>query len=164
MSVLRGERGSNNKGFTELAQRFEVMTPKIHDKLVKRMQVLVDRLQARARAAAPLGKTGNLRANITGAVYADEPTRIAGYVTILDRSGNPKKEYPKAATLEYGSSKVRRIMADLRPGAKRRILARVTKPVTIVARRYLRGSLEGMQAEAEAEMAAGLAEAVQEEQ
>jgi hypothetical protein len=163
---FRGERGTENKGFTELAARFEVIPQRAHDKMVERMQGLVDRLQARARAAAPLGKTGKLRASITGRVYSDTGSRIAGYVSIY-APDDPKKEYPKAATWEYGTSKPRKMReehfsAKLGRMSKRRLVARITKPVTIVARRYLRGTLEDMRPEIEAELAAALAESVEE--
>jgi hypothetical protein len=168
MSVqLRGERGTENKGFTELAARFEVIPKQLHAKIVERMQGLVDRMQARAREAAPLGKTGKLRASITGRVYADTSSRIAGYVSIY-APDDPKKEYPKAATWEYGTSKVRKMRAErfsekLGRMSKRRLVARITKPVIIVARRYLRGTLEDMRPEVEAEISAALAETVEED-
>src|SRR5258708_1301555 len=157
------------RGDHELALRFERFPTAAHAKLEGRMNKLVDRLQARAEAVAPQGKTGRLKSEIKGRGFADSPTRIAGYVEVY-APGDPKKEYPKAATLEYGTDKPREIaeraahgglLARLRR-SQQRLASRVSKPVHIRAFRYLRGSIEDLRPEAEAELAAGLAEAAQE--
>jgi hypothetical protein len=155
------------RGTRELAARFDVMTTKARDRILERMTGLVDQMQARARAKAPF-KTGKLRSEIIGRVYSDAVTRVAGYVSVY-ATDNPKREYPKAATWEYGTKKGRKLKeehfsARLGRMSKRRLVARVTKPVTIVARRYLRGTLEEMRPEIEAAIDAALAEAAAEEQ
>ena len=136
--------GLQFRGGAELAARFETLSGKAHDKILGRMGGLVDRLTSLARAAAP-NKTGKLRSEIVGRVYDDTKSRIAGYVSVFAPEGGAK-EYPKAATLEFGSNRVRktrvsRFSDKLGRMSKRRIVARVTKPVTIAAYRYLRGSL-----------------------
>jgi hypothetical protein len=156
MSVItRGDR--------ELGLRFEKFPTQAHAKLEEHMRKLVDALQARVEAAAPRGKTGRLKTEIKGRVFADSPSRVAGYVEVY-APGVPG-EYAKAATLEYGTDKPRRVFERTggllaRVGAgRRRIVARVSKPVHIRAFRYLRGSIEGMRPEVEAELALALAEA-----
>lgn len=154
------------RGANELALRFDKFPTVAHKKLEERMGKVVEALRARAQAAAPK-KTGKLASEITGRVFADQPDRIAGYVTVF--AGNDAKEYPKAATLEYGTDKPRRAFERANGGilarlgaSKRRVTARVSKPVHIRAFKYLRGSIESMRPEIEAELAAGLAEATKE--
>jgi hypothetical protein len=153
------------RGARELAARFETITQKAHEKIVEHMTSIIARMEAAARARAPY-KTGKLRGEIVGRVYSDAKTRIAGYVSVY-ATDDPKREYPKAATWEYGTNKPRKFMAEhfsarLGRMSKRRMVARVTKPVTIVARRYLRGTIEDMRPEIEAEIDAALAEAAAE--
>jgi hypothetical protein len=156
------------RGDKELALRFEQFPRVAHAKLAERMQNIVDGLQARARAAAP-HKTGKLQSEITGRVFSDMPDRVAGYVTVFTPDpGPPGNEYAKAATLEYGTDKPRRVMGAARFSARlgrfaqRRLVARVSKPAHISAFRYLRGPLEDMREEIDAELAAAIAEATQE--
>lgn len=151
-------------GGRELALRFDTFPARAHAKLVDRITSLTDRLKARVEAATPF-KTGKLRTEITSAVYADKPDRVAGYVEVY-APGAPG-EYPKAATLEYGSDKPRRradsggIFRRLGAGQKR-IESRLTKAVHIEAYRYLRGPFAEMTDEVYSELNAALAEAAAE--
>jgi hypothetical protein len=145
--VTRGDR--------ELSLRFEQFPAAAHEKLKERITGLVDDLRARAEAAAPV-KSGALRSEITGRVFADNPQRIAGYVGI---QGSQPGDYAKAAALEYGVNKPRKIIERL---GSRRIVERLSRDVHMRAFRYLRGSIEGMRGEVEAELSAALTEAVEE--
>ena len=140
--VVRGER--------EVIQRFDQFPEFARTKLEKKIRSLIDTLQSRVQAAAPF-KEGTLRSEIGSRVYADNPNRIAGYVGVYAQD---PREYPKAATLEYGSDAVRHRFA----AAQARLVERVTRPVHIKAFEYLRGPFAAMIPEIEA----GLAEALQE--
>jgi hypothetical protein len=151
------------RGDNELKLLFDKFPRAAHDRLAERMNLLVEQLRERAQAAAP-NRTGKLRREITGRVYADQADRIAGYVSIYAPGDN--KEYPKAATLEYGTDKPRRALeqrfsARLGRISKRRIIARVSKAVHIRAFRYLRGSLDGLRPEIESAFAEALAAATE---
>jgi hypothetical protein len=155
------------RGERELALRFEKFPAAAHKKLEARINALVERLTERAQEAAP-ELTGRLRTEIKGRVYADNPERVAGYVQVV--APGVAGEYAKAATLEFGSDKARRIaergggiFARL-TGGHRRLTARFSKPVQIRAYRYLRGPLEEIRPEVEAELAAALNEAAGEPQ
>lgn len=159
--------GVITRGDRELGLRFEKFPTQAHAKLEQRMHKLVDSLQARAEAIAPRGATGRLKTEIKGRVFADSPTRIAGYVEVY-APGVPG-EYPKAATLEYGTDKPRKIADRAHSGllarvtrSQRRIAARMSKPVHIAAFRYLRGASAEMRDEVGTELAAALAEAAKE--
>jgi hypothetical protein len=156
-------------GDRELALRFETFPTRARAKLVDRITSLTERLHERVDAA--MGRfahpTGKLQSEITSRVYADNPNRIAGYVEIYAPDGG-SNEYAKAATLEYGTDKVRRafertggLLARL-GGARRRIIERASKPVHIEAFRYLRGPFADLEDEMYAELNAALAEAAQE--
>jgi hypothetical protein len=155
--VTRGER--------ELALRFDTFPQRARQKLVDRMTGLVDTLRARVESAAPR-KTGRLRSEIQGTVYADNPNRVAGYVQVV--AGGDSNEYAKAAALEYGTDKPRRALERttslaVRLGRpRRRLLDRISKPANIDAFRYLRGPIEAMRGEVEAELSAALDEAARE--
>jgi hypothetical protein len=147
--VTRGER--------EISQRFDEFPTAAHERLRQRITRLVDELQERAQAAAP-ERTGQLKSEITGRVFADNPQRVAGYVGIQAPSSN---DYAKAAALEYGVNKPRKIVA--RAGrAQRRIIERLSKTVHMRAFRYLRDSIEAMRPEIESELAAALNETAEE--
>lgn len=150
--VTRGER--------EISQRFDTFPSRVRRKLEERITALITELNARVRAAAPF-RTGDLRSEITPQVYDDAPNRVAGYVSVYAPS--KPSEYAKAATLEYGSNKPRRIFErggiSARLGLRqKRIVARVSKPARIEAFKYLRDPLKDMQPE----IVAGLEEAVAE--
>jgi hypothetical protein len=156
--------GLITRGDRELALRFEKFPTQAHAKLEGRMHKLVDSLQAHAEALAP-NRTGRLKTEIKSRVFADSPTRIAGYVEVY-APGVPG-EYAKAATLEYGTDKPRRVLVErfsklLGRFSKRRLVARVTKPIHIRAFRYLRGASAEIRGEVETELAAALAEAAAE--
>jgi hypothetical protein len=159
MTIITGDR--------ELDLRFQRLPAAVHARLENRMSTLVDELKARAQSAAPR-RTGRLQGEIVGRVYADSPTRVAGYVQVY-APGAPN-EYPKAATLEYGSNKPRRIVERAQSGilarlrrSRQRLLARTSSPVHIRAYRYLRGSIEGMRSEIASGLADAVTEAVNEE-
>lgn len=151
-------------GDRELALRFDTFPARAREKLVDRITALTERLKARVEAATPY-KTGKLRGEITSVVYGDQPDRVAGYVEVY-APGAPG-EYPKAATLEYGSDKPRRrsdsggIFRRLGAGQKR-IESRLTNTVHIEAYRYLRGPFADMNDEVYSELNAALAEAAAE--
>ncbi len=154
--VTRGDR--------EISIRFDTFPARARQKLDDRIRALTATLQERVQAATPF-RTGLLRSEITPRVFDDSPTRIAGYVSVY--AGDRAKEYPKAATLEYGTNKPRRI-ADhggifRRLGrGQRRIESRLTKSVHIEAFRYLRGPLEEMRPEIEAALDETMTEAAAE--
>jgi hypothetical protein len=157
MTTMRGER--------ELTARFETITPKLREAIKARMQGIGKSLQARIQELAPY-KTGLLRSEITLRVFDDAKNRVAAYVGVYAPQ-NPTREYPKAATLEYGSKKARKFRAEVfsaRLGrmTKRGMVERMTRPVTIQARRYLRGGLASMEGEINAEIDAAIAEVVAE--
>jgi len=152
--ILRGER--------ELSDRFETFPTWAHDRLEARIKKIVDTLQGRVEAAAPV-RTGKLRSEVKRRVFADKPTRIAGYVDVF--AGADSREYPKAATLEYGTNKPRRIFQRAASGAYAvgrkggktfRLVDRVTRPVHIRAFRYLRSPFQAMRPEIEAQLDAAL--------
>jgi hypothetical protein len=145
--VTRGDR--------ELSLRFDRFPTVAHEKLRERITSLVDKLQARAETAAPF-KSGELRSEISGRVFSDNPQRIAGYVGI---QGQQPGDYAKAAALEYGVNKARTIVERL---GSRRIVERLSREVHMRAFRYLRGSIEGMRGEVDAELSAALTEAAEE--
>ncbi|HZP88653.1 MAG TPA: hypothetical protein VFB54_17725 [Burkholderiales bacterium] len=147
------------RGDKELALRFDAFPARARDKLEARIRTLVERLEARVETAAPR-RTGALASEITSRVYGNQPDRIAGYVSVY-APGAPRA-YGKAATLEYGSNKGRRIFARSSSG-RRRVVERVTKPVRIRAARFLRGPLEEMRPEIEAELNDALADTAAEE-
>lgn len=153
--TVRGER--------ELALRFDAFPTRAHERIRQRIQALTAELEARVQAATPV-RTGRLRGEITERVFSDDPERIAGYVSVF--SGDPR-EYPKAATLEYGTDKPRRAfekrsLLDKMMGGRRRIVARLSKPAHIQAYRYLRAPLDAMRPEIEAALDEALAEAAAE--
>lgn len=156
--VTRGER--------EISARFDTFPSRARQKLEERITALTEQLEARVEAAAP-HRTGALRSEITSRVFANQSNRVAGYVSVYapDRPG----EYPKAATLEYGSNKPRRMFERgggiaARLGLRqRRIANRVSKPARIEAFAYLRGPLDQMRPEIEAGLNEAVAEAAAEE-
>lgn len=139
------------RGDRELTLRFESFPSHLHDKLLARIGGLTEQLQARVVAATP-HLTGTLQSEETERVFGDSPERVAGYVGVYAPS-DPAKEYPKAATLEYGTNKPRRafqkragLMAALL-GPRLRIIGKLSKAVHIEPVRYLRDSLDEMQPE-----------------
>lgn len=128
-------------GALSIDTRLEEMPTRLHDKLRDRFIPLTRDLQARVQARAPY-RTGKLRRELEQRVFADRPNRVAGYVEVW-APGQPK-EYPKAATMEYGTHKARRIRERV-AGSKARILKRITRVIDIPAFQYLRGGLADMQ-------------------
>lgn len=148
------------RGAREISLRFEAFPRKVHDKLQERIGELTAQLQAMVEAAAPK-LTGLLRSEVTERTYGDAPERIAGYVQVY-APGVPG-EYAKAATLEYGTNKPRRIpdangvLHRFGKGQKA-IQSRLTKPVHTEAFRYLRGPLEEMTPQVRASLEEAIAE------
>jgi hypothetical protein len=155
--VTRGER--------EVSLRFDTFPGRARKKIEERIGALTARLESRVEAAAPF-RTGKLRGEITERDFADNPDRVAGYVSVF--AGSDSNEYAKAATLEYGTSKPRRAfqrasgIIDRLGLSKRRIVAKLSKPVRIDAFEYLRRPLEAMRPEIETELNEALAEAAAE--
>lgn len=151
--VTRGDR--------ETSLRFEKFPSKLTARLEQKIRELTELLDARVEAATPK-KTGLLRTEITPKVYTgDSGDRVAGYVSVF--AGGLAKEYPKAATLEYGSNKTRKLAARLAAPTKR-LEQRLSKRVHFEAFRYLRGPFEEMQPEIEAGLEETVAETVAEDE
>lgn len=144
--IVRGER--------ELALRFDRFPIELHKQLAERIEALTDLLEGRVETETPV-RTGRLRSEIRERVFIDQPERVAGYVSVY-APGKPT-EYPKAATLEYGTDKPRRIFARALSG-RSKVVSRMTRPVHITARRYLRDPIEDIRPEAEAAFAEVLAQ------
>ncbi len=155
------------KGARAIELRFGEFPAKAHQMIEQRITALTDVLQARIEAAAPV-KTGRLRSEIKGRIYADQANRVAGYVSVYSPEGG-SNEYAKAATLEYGTNKPRRAFSRLNKieallgQSKRRIIGKMSKPVHIQAFAYLRGPLEQMRPEIEAALNDAIAATVTEE-
>lgn len=156
--VTRGER--------ELSLRFDQFPDQARHFLEERISRIVDRLEGAVRSATPRGKTGDLRSEITSRVYTSAG-RVAGYVSVYAPGGG-SNPYAKAATLEYGTDKPRRSfersqsLVSRLTGARRRIVSRISKPVHLEARRYLRGPFESSGGEIRSELNAGLEDAIAE--
>ena len=148
-------------GAREAGVKFERFPEEAHDKIAERIHGLTDRLYERILDAEPF-KTGKLKSETVEREFDDNGHRIAGYVSIFAPSD--VAEYAKAATLEYGTDKPRKV-ADrggllLRiTGSSRRIHARLSKPVHIAAMRFLRGPLAEMADGVETEIEAALSDA-----
>lgn len=143
-----------SRGEREVIQRFEEFPTRARAKLAAKISSLIQILQARIQAATPY-KSGRLRSEIDSRVYADQPTRVAGYVGVRAQVAS---EYPKAATLEYGSDAVRKRVSETR----NRLTERVSRPVHIKEYAYLRGPFAAMRDEIEAGIAEALKEAAEE--
>lgn len=155
----------SSRGDRELALRFDTFPARAHARLAERVTALIETLEARVEAAAPQ-LTGRLRSEVHSRVYTDKPSRIAGYVEIYAPA--IPGEYAKAATLEYGTDKPRRVfqrtsgvMSRL-SHPRRRIVERATAAVHIEAVRYLRGPFADLKDEANAQLNAALAASAQE--
>lgn len=148
------------RGDRELSLRFETFPERAAARLEVRIAELIARLEARAEQVVPVGK-GLLRSEIRGRTYKGEQGRIAGYVSVYAPS-NPKREYAKAATLEYGSNKARRLNARATRG-NRAVQARLSQPVSIRAYRFLRGPFEEMSQEIRDELEAALNEVIEDD-
>jgi hypothetical protein len=150
--ITRGER--------ELSLRFDTFPTRARAKLAERITVLTEQLQARIVAATPQGKTGRLRSEETSRILTDNPNRVAGYVQVY--APDLPTEYAKAATLEYGTNKPRKIFERtsglLGRLSRRRVVARVTRPVHIAPFRFLRQPLEEMKPEIELALDEAMAE------
>lgn len=159
MSVIR-------RGDREISARFETFPDLAYGKLQSRIAALTAQLEERVEAATPF-KTGLLRSEIKISMYGTrEQRRVAGYVSVY--AGSNSAEYAKAATLEYGSNKPRKLAERkgsliMRLTSSSRSLARrISKAPRIEAFRYLRGPFEQMETEIQAALDEALAEAVAE--
>jgi hypothetical protein len=150
------------RGASELSLRFESFPAKARAILEQRIVSLTSRLQSAVEEAAPK-RTGKLASEIVERIFADQASRVAGYVQVY--APQSPDEYAKAATLEYGSNKPRRL-ADhggifRRLGAgQRRIESRLTKPTHIEAFRYLHGPFEELKPQMQEQLQAALQEAI----
>lgn len=147
------------RGARELSLRFETLPERAGRQLETRISDIVGRLEVRIEQVVPT-RRGQLRSEIASRTYKGNDGRIAGYVSVY-APGDPG-EYAKAAALEYGTSRPRRIFARATRG-NRRVAARLTKPVYIRARRFLRGPFEEMAPQIRAELEEALDTAVEDE-
>lgn len=136
------------RGDKEISLRFDQFPQQFKEALKSEIDELVAEALALSQKAAPR-KTGKLRGELKGRTFIGE-TRVAGYVSVY--AGGDSNEYIKAATLEYGSKKPRRIFKKdvytiTKRGKKRRAVDRFTRPAVIREFRYLRGPLADMQPE-----------------
>ncbi len=137
------------RGVREVTLRFDEFPAQLHQKLEARIGALTETLLSRVQAATPV-RTGRLRSELTAREFGDSQNRVAGYVSVY--APGIKGEYAKAATLEYGTDKPRRIpdhsgvFHRLGRGQKS-IRSRLTRAVHIDPFRYLRGPLEEMRPE-----------------
>lgn len=151
------------KGDKELSARFEEFPTVAHTRLGQAIRALTDELYARVLSSTPF-KTGKLKSEDTERVFIDDPKRVAGYVSVY--AGADSNEYAKAAALEYGSNRGRKVydkggaMEKLRNGKLRRLAVGTTKPVHLAAYAYLRGPLADMQGQVQAELEAAIAQAI----
>ncbi|MGC8518469.1 MAG: hypothetical protein ACP5P4_08055 [Steroidobacteraceae bacterium] len=159
----------------ELVAKFSSIPARTRRILRRRISSFVQALDQNVRAAIPMRKSPRwpssipaLTQFIVGRVYSDNPNRVAGYVSVY-APGSPK-EYPKAATLEYGSDRPRAVQDLSRGvwrrirGSSRRIKARMGRPAHIRAYRFLRGPFSDMETQAVLVLEEGLAEMVAQEQ
>lgn len=154
------------RGDREISTRFDRFPSHLHDKLAERIRSLTAELQVRIIAATPK-KTGLLQSEIKLSSYEDSETRVAGYVSVY--AGDKSSEYAKAATLEYGSDKARklkdkgsRILALF--SRRNRIERRMSKAPHIEAFEYLRRPFEEMQPEIQAALEEVVAETAAEDE
>lgn len=153
MSVItRGER--------EISARFDTFPQRAHAKLQERITALTTQLQERVQAATPV-RTGLLKSEIKLSIYgSSDQNRVAGYVSVY--AGGNNREYPKAATLEYGSNKARKLGERL--NASGRLERRISRIPHIEAFRYLRGPFEAMKPEIQAALEEAMAETIAEDE
>jgi hypothetical protein len=158
-------------GDKSLSNRFGGFPQEAHDKLMKTIESISVELQARIIAARPVTPGTqiahpHLRDEITARSFGDNPSRVASYDSVF--AGADGNEYAKAATLEYGSDKARRIFDKrgkimiTRLGKKRNVVLGKTKAAHIIAYRYLRDTFAAMRPEIEAALNEALAEAIAE--
>lgn len=156
------------RGARELAVRFEQFPQELRAKLSERINEATESLYEAIRVAAVdrfSHPTGRLQSEIAGRLYDNESGRIAGYVSV--RAGSDSNEYAKAATLEYGSDKPRKVSARAGSGAwmritgsSRRIYGRTGEPAHIPAFMYLRGPFEEMRPEIEAALVEAISQVI----
>jgi hypothetical protein len=152
-------------GDREVALAYERFPDELRERIRARMQRIVDRLESASRDAAPY-KTGKLKSEIRGHVYADNPQRVAGYVQV-DAAGGGSDEYRKAGALEYGVHKTRSLAGRLAGHnftarlRSSRVRDRLNGPIQQRAYRYLRGPLDEMRGDIEAEMTQAIGEATE---
>jgi len=139
--------------------RFEQFPQRLRARLEAAIQELTERLYARVIGAEP-DRTGKLIGD-TVEVFREGDNYISGRVRITS-------DFGKAAALEYGAhnpTKVRAHEMSLNHFWRRAVAPRMvmvgayTRTPNIAERRFLRGSLEAMRPEIEAELQAAIAEA-----
>ncbi len=152
-AVVAGER--------DIAARLEQLPQKLRARLEQRIGGLTRSLADRVRGAEPQ-RTGKLRGETHDSVRATDEL-VLGKVFV---SADSSSDHAKAGALEYGahsSVKVRSYQrAGHNPQGERaeQIVAAYTRQANILARRFERGSLEGMRGQIESELRAAIAEAV----
>jgi len=134
-------------GAREIGARLENFTPSLHARLTERIEAATAELWESVEEVVP-HLTGRLASEIASRLFSGARNRVAGYVSVYAPNPGPHNEYAKAATLEYGSNKPRAVRDETHgiitrlAGSSRRIRARMSSPVNLAARRYLRGPLE----------------------
>lgn len=160
------EFGVQIEGARRAVLRFEQFPAKAHDRLLATLESLKDRLVAAVRAEEPK-HTGRLEEETGGRVY-DHGSRIAAVVGVRAYT---KSDALKAAALEYGSHKALTVRAH--QARLSHLFSRAIAPITVTVsdhsrtpdiapHRFLRGPLEAMRADAQAEMEAAVAAAAEE--
>jgi hypothetical protein len=155
---ITGERAVN--------LRFEQFPAFAHDRLKSALERIKGRLLAAVLADEP-DKTGALRAQTGGKVY-DHGDRIAAVVGVRAKD---KNEARKAASLEYGSTKVP-FAVKAHKASLDHLWSRAIAPISVnvpdhqraanvTARRFLRGPIDAIRSEAIGELRAALDQALQ---
>jgi len=147
-------------GQREVGLSLDAIPERLRRRLIQRIWRLTLRLETRAEARAPRGRTGRLRAAI-GARLDTRADRIRGRVMVRGGGG-------KAGALEYGARRSHQVTEHRR--TLDHVWGRATQPMEVIVgryrrtaniaeRRYLRGALDAMRGEALAEIGAAVNEA-----
>lgn len=150
------------KGAASLAVKFDQFPREAHDNITRRFVGLIDRMETLSTRLVPK-LMRRLMGEITGRVFSDSPDRVAGYLNVFDIGvSDPKhNEYAKAATLEYGTSKVRQLEERANLFNKRIKVRAMARPVRIIPHRYLRDPFEEVSPQVYSEIEAALQETIQ---
>lgn len=154
---MRASMHLDPRGVGALELRFDQFPDELHGALEERIAGLMDTLWGRIETVVP-HRTGLLASEIGARTFADQPDRIAGYVSV--RGAADAHEYEKAGALEYGWW-ARRLEGGIMQriyGNNRRMKARMEGATHINAFRYLRGPFEEMRPEIEAALEETIAE------
>lgn len=146
--------------------RFDSFPRAAHDRLLAALERIEKRLEMAVLAQVP-SITGKLKATVGGRVY-DHDTRIAAVVGVRAPNANAAR---KAAAVEYGSHNPVTVRAHAAKLAH--IWSRAISPITVHVpehrrvpnidpRRFLRGPIQTIRAEALAELRAAVGTAAAE--